>query len=306
MATQLATTDAYPAPGNLSHEAQHFSLMQRKAQLFAASPLIPDALRAGGQQQALANCYIGLTMAEAMGENPLTVLQNIHIVKGKAGFSAQFMIARANASGVFRGRINWRMSGEGESLRAEAFASLAETGEEVSFPVDMAMAKAEGWTSNPKYRSVPHLMLRYRSATFLVRLYAPDVMFGYQTTEEVEDVAYSAIPDAQPLSAAMLLEQAAPAEVEEEASDGTFSDDNPTAAEGPADEQRGEDHADEPLHAAKVNEIKGGVRAAKNAAYLAGVEKEFLKHSAGFPDNVTQEIEGLIAEKRKTFGGEAN
>lgn len=256
MATQIAPVAETQVPAQYNPEIEHFNLMQRKAALFASSPLIPDALRAGGRDQALANCYIGLTMAEAMNENPLTVLQNIHIVKGKAGFSAQFMIARANASGVFKGRINWRMTGQGDTLSAEAFATLAETGDEVSFAVDMGMAKAEGWTSNPKYKSVPHLMLRYRSATFLVRLYAPDVMFGYQTAEEVEDVVYAATtPAAGALTGAMLIEQAKPAavvdgetgEVLDEAvvspaNDGTLSADNPSAAEGRADDQHGDQH----------------------------------------------------------------
>jgi hypothetical protein len=179
-------------------EAAHFELMQRKAALFATSPLIPESLRSGGQQQALANCYIGLQMAEAMQENALTVLQNIHVVKGKAGFSAQFMIARANASGIFKDGIDWRIEGKGETLSVTAFGTLAATGREVSFTADMAMAKAEGWTSNPKYRSMPDLMLRYRSGTFLVRLYAPQVMFGYQTVEEVEDVVYAASPTPAP------------------------------------------------------------------------------------------------------------
>ena len=193
-----------------------------------------------------------------MNENPLTVLQNIHIVKGKAGFSAQFMIARANASGVFKGRIKWRMSGQDDTLCAEAFAVLAETGDEVSFAVDMAMAKAEGWTSNPKYKSVPHLMLRYRSATFLVRLYAPDVMFGYQTAEEVEDVVYAdTTPPAGALTGAMLIGQAKPSAAAvvgdgatgevlageaPAANDGTLAADNPTAAEGRGDDQHGQEH----------------------------------------------------------------
>lgn len=210
MATQIATIEPRQELSAAAHsENERFNLLQRKAALFASSPLIPETLRAGGQQQALANCYIGLTMAEAMGENPLTVLQNIHVVKGKAGFSAQFMIARANASGVFADRIDWRIEGQGDKLSVTAFACLAKSGQEVSVTCDMNMAKAEGWTSNPKYKSMPEVMLRYRSATFLVRFYAPDVMFGYQTAEEVEDVSYVGAPsiEAKPLTASALIEQ---------------------------------------------------------------------------------------------------
>lgn len=190
-------------------DENRFNLMQREAKVFAYSPLIPEHLRKGGETQAIANCYIALKMARAMGEDPLVVLQNIHVVSGKAGFASQYMIARANASGVFKGRINWRVERDPKNLAVTAFATLADTGDVVEFTVDMAMAQAEGWTKNPKYRTMPEVMLRYRSAAFLIRFYAPDVMLGYQTTEEVEDVTISAGPaPSAPLSASMLIEQA--------------------------------------------------------------------------------------------------
>ncbi|WP_426163015.1 hypothetical protein [Sandarakinorhabdus sp. DWP1-3-1] len=194
-----------------SSESARFDLLQRKAKVFASSPLIPDHLRKGRPEEALANCYIALTMAEAMGENPLIVMQNIHVVSGKAGFAAQYMIARANASGIFAGRIDWRIAGTGKDLAITAFATLRDTGQEISVTVTMAMAEAEGWTKNPKYRSMPEVMLRYRSATFLVRFYCPEVMLGYQSAEEVEDMTIAAGPSlsATPLSGAMLIEQSA-------------------------------------------------------------------------------------------------
>ena len=51
----------------------------------------------------------------------------------------------------------------------------------------MAMAKADGWTKNAKYRSIPEQMLRYRSATWLIRLYCPEVTCGMQSTDELKD-----------------------------------------------------------------------------------------------------------------------
>lgn len=188
-----------------------FEQMQREAKLFATSPLVPAHLRQGTPEQALANCYIALHMAKAMGENPLLVMQNIYIVSGKAGWASQYVIARANASGVFRGRINWRIDrSDPQNLSVTAFATLAATGEVVEATADMRMAKAEGWTNNKKYQSMPEVMLRYRSASFLVRWYCPDVMMGYQTVEEVEDVAHSAAltQTAQPVTAADILAQA--------------------------------------------------------------------------------------------------
>jgi hypothetical protein len=132
-------------------------------------------------------------MAWRLGEDPLIMMQHTHIVKGKAGFSAQYVIARANRSGVFKGRIKFREVGKpgSDNYVVTAFATLAETGEEVEFSASMEMAKAEGWTGNAKYRSMPQVMLRYRAATFLVRLNAPDVMLGANTAEEIEDVVVS-------------------------------------------------------------------------------------------------------------------
>lgn len=208
MATQLATTeDATNLPA-VTPEGERFTLRQRQARMFAMSPLVPEHLRKGSADQAIANCWIALTMAEAMGEQPLILMQNIHVVSGKAGFAAQYMIARANASGKFKDDIDWDVTGKGKELSATCFATLAKSGKRVEFTVDMQMAEAEGWTKNPKYRSIPELMLRYRSATFLIRLYAPEVMLGYQTVEEVEDIVAATAPSTTPLTAKMLTDQA--------------------------------------------------------------------------------------------------
>jgi hypothetical protein len=153
---------------------------------------------------------IVLALAQQLGENPLAVAQNVFLVKGRAGWSAQYMIARTNRAGVFKGRIGWRVvtrpkplafkrrekDGQGwvttdatmADLSVTAYAVLADTGEEVSFTVDSSMAIADGWADNKKYTSLTELMLRYRSAAFLVRLNCPDVMLGYQTAEELETI----------------------------------------------------------------------------------------------------------------------
>ena len=224
MATQLVAQ---------TPDAERFSLMQREAALFASSPLIPAHLRAGGERQAMANCYLALKMAQTMGEDPMVVMQNIVIVHGTAGFKAQYMIARANASGVFKDCIDWEIEGAGQNLKVTAFATLKGTDRRVSVAVDMAMAKAEGWTKNSKYSTMPEVMLRYRSATFLVRFYAPQVMLGIHSADEMEDVGFAASPvdlAAQPITAAALLEQARTEGPE----------DGEIVQEGPADTDRGE------------------------------------------------------------------
>jgi hypothetical protein len=287
-------------------ESAIFELQQRQAKMFAVSALVPEHLRKGDPQTALANCYIALKLAEVMGEAPLVVMQNIHIVKGKAGFAAQYMIARANSSGIFTGRIDWRIDkSDPKNLSITAFAHLRETGDEVSFTCDMAMAKAEGWTSNPKYTSMPELMLRYRSATFLVRLYAPDVMLGYQTVEEVQDTSYTAVAvdEAPRLTAAMLADQAGetidadPVEV---------ADDEP---EGPADEQLGErfngtDPADGdtiPAWMADDQRIRDLLSTSQTMADIKEASAELDKVRVTIPDEHLAVLDSIVAAARKQF-----
>ena len=159
----------------------HFEHSQRVAKMFAASELVPPHLRG-----KMADCLIAYAIAKRTREEPLVVLQNIYFVSGRAGWSATYMIAKANRSGVFARRINWRVEGEGKNLRVTAVATLADSGEPVEATASMAMAEAEGWTKNPKYRTMPDQMLRYRSATMLIRLFAPEVMMGLPVAEEID------------------------------------------------------------------------------------------------------------------------
>ncbi len=199
----------------------HFEHSQRVAKMFAASELVPPHLRG-----KMADCLIAYAIAKRTREEPLVVLQNIYFVSGRAGWSATYMIAKANRSGVFARRINWRVEGEGKNLRVTAFATLADSGEPVEATASMAMAEAEGWTKNPKYRTMPDQMLRYRSATMLIRLFAPEVMMGLPVAEEIDVVqargpvsAIDITPPSTPLAAVSAAMDALLDNVEQEADD---------------------------------------------------------------------------------------
>lgn len=158
--------------------------LYRLAEAMSESQLIPPHFRG-----KVADVFVALSMADQLGESPIVVLQNLYIVSGRVGWSATYMIARARRSGAFAGPIDWRITGAGPKLEVTAFALLAGTDREVSASVSMAMADAECWTKNSKYKTMPELMLRYRSAAMLVRLYAPDVMLGWPIADEIAVVA---------------------------------------------------------------------------------------------------------------------
>jgi len=162
-----------------------FEHIQRVAKMFASSDLIPDAFKG-----KIPNCVIALEMAHRMGANPMAVMQNLYIVHGRPGWSAQFIIACLNQCGKFS-PLRFEMTGEGAERQCIAKAKELETGDILEGPaVSIAMAKAEGWMgkNGSKWQTMPELMLRYRAATFFGRLYAPDMLMGMQTAEEIIDV----------------------------------------------------------------------------------------------------------------------
>lgn len=173
----------------MSAEAERFEIQRRRANSMANSVLFPEHLRKGTHEQNFANALLVLSLAEELKENALVLAQNIYIVSGKAGWASTYLIAKANASGKFSDPIDWEVKGSGDSLEITAFATVAKTQRRVQATVSMKMAKAEGWTKNSKYNSMPEQMLRYRSATLLFRLYCPELLLGMRTADELEDIA---------------------------------------------------------------------------------------------------------------------
>lgn len=194
------------SPADLMSDSGALDHSWRLAEMFARSELIPPHLR-GKPHDVL----VGLAMAQQLGVNPLIVLQSIYVINGRAGWAAQFMIACVNASGRFRGPIRWRETGEvgAPDYAVTAYAALPDGGE-VDATVSMAMAREEGWTRNKKYQTMAQHMLRLRSATFLIRLYAPEVMLGLHTGDELEDVEAARGRLAEPERVVEVLEPAKP------------------------------------------------------------------------------------------------
>ena len=164
-----------------------FALLQRQAKALSEASLVPKEF-----QRNIANCMIAVEMAHRIGASPLMVAQNLYVVRGKPSWSSQFVISAINSTKKFS-PLRFEMKGkEGTMERScTAWAKDLESGERLESPtVSMQMAKAEGWIDKDgsKWKTMPELMLRYRSATFFGRLYAPELLMGMRTTEESEDV----------------------------------------------------------------------------------------------------------------------
>jgi hypothetical protein len=161
---------------------ERFDLAQRVAKVFSESTMVPTQF-----QKNLPNCLIALNLAERMKTDPFMLMQNMYIVHGKPGIEAKLAIGLMNNSGRFS-NIQYKMSGSGDAMKCVAYAKNLHTGEVCEGPeVSIDMAKKEGWMdkAGSKWKTMPELMLRYRSATFFARLYCPDVLLGMHTHEEL-------------------------------------------------------------------------------------------------------------------------
>ncbi|MBM3467462.1 MAG: hypothetical protein FJX70_06525 [Alphaproteobacteria bacterium] len=150
-----------------------------------------------------ANVFIAVQSALRMNLDPMQIMQNTFVISGKLGMVTAFAISLANQSGLFDSGIRYRIDGSGENLKVTAYTNLKKTGEEISYTITMREAMAEGWTKNPKYRTLPELMLRYRAATLLIRTHVPEVLNGMHMVEEIEDVTI-ATKDVTPNKAASI------------------------------------------------------------------------------------------------------
>ncbi len=165
-------------------------------------------------QNAAANCLIALNMANRMGYDPLMIMQNLHIIEGRPAWSSQFIIAAINACGKFS-PLRFEIMNHGmtdveyietywenkkkqtrqiktqiENVSCVAWAIEKATGERIeSAKIDMVMAVKEGWyqKNGSKWQTMPDQMLRYRAAAFFGRIYAPEILMGIYSADEIRD-----------------------------------------------------------------------------------------------------------------------
>ncbi|MAX82390.1 MAG: hypothetical protein CL843_19700 [Crocinitomicaceae bacterium] len=164
-----------------------FDLAQRMAKALTTSSLVPKEYK-----DNMGNALIALELSARVNASPLMVMQNLDIIHGRPSWRSQFIIAAINTCGRFS-PLRFRFEGiEGkDDWGCRACAIEKASGEELQGPlVTIKIAKDEGWYSRngSKWQTLPELMLRYRSAAFFGRLYAPELLMGIQTSEEVIDL----------------------------------------------------------------------------------------------------------------------
>ncbi|WP_260438308.1 hypothetical protein [Burkholderia sp. Bp8995] len=168
-------------------DLEGFELLQRVAKAFASSSLVPQQY-----QNNVANCMIALNLASRLKADELMVMQNLYVVHGRPGWSAKFLIATFNHCGRFTA-VKYEFFGEKgtDSWGCRASSTEIASGEKIVGPdVTIQMSKDEGWynKNGSKWKTIPQLMLMYRSAGWMINTAAPEISMGLPTQEELHDV----------------------------------------------------------------------------------------------------------------------
>lgn len=182
--TQLAShTDT----GIISDFRQYFKM----ASELCKADIIPQAYKG-----KVADTAIAIDMANRMGVSPMMVMQSMFVVKGKPSWSGQACLSfiRAKFTDV---KVIY-VGTKGTDDRGCYVKATDKDGDVLEgTTVTMAMAKAEGWTSNSKWRNMPEQLLAYRAASFFARVHCPETLMGVQVEGEVEDSSKPAMREVE-------------------------------------------------------------------------------------------------------------
>lgn len=186
-----------PTDGELGRRTDHMARLKKWAELYvdigtaakylAATEFVPDGFRNKPEAVAAA-----MMKATELGMDPLDGLQNMHVVKGKVGFSAELMRRRIIEAGHeirFKETTDTRCVIEGRRKGQDEWQRVTFTAENAK-------------TAGIDIKSYPADKLVARASSRLCRRVFPDVLGGSLIIEdvidgEIVDIALDATPATQ-------------------------------------------------------------------------------------------------------------
>ncbi len=189
--TEIMTTPqqtAVASKDNIYSSTQAFNELFKIGNVMSKTQLVPDNYRNKPE-----DCTIAIDIANRNGMSPLSVMQNLYVVKGKPTWSGQACIAMLRASKEYE-HVKPVMVGERNTDGWGCYFKAVDKsdGEIVKGTlVTIQMAKDDGWYSKPgsKWQTMPEQMLQYRAAAFFARIYMPNALMGFSVEGEAEDIS---------------------------------------------------------------------------------------------------------------------
>lgn len=199
---QMAVMPAFASDDNkldVFSSGRGFHVAMEMAKMLSESTMVPDQYQAYNLQKngswahnpvGVGNCLVALEISSRMGLSPFTLMQNMDVVKGRPGFRGKFKAGLINHSPLFsRLKYEWKGEPGQPQYGCRAYATERETGEVLLGAwITWAMVQAEKWDNNAKWTTMREQMFMYRSASFWLDAFAPDLTLGLPTVEEIEDV----------------------------------------------------------------------------------------------------------------------
>lgn len=194
---------------NMFANQDSFNTGYKMAQILSASTIVPKTF-----QGNIGNTMIAIDIAQRLHTNPLMIMQNVYVVYGMPSFSAKFLIACINASGLFATPLRYEFMGEKGKDDWGCYAyAIDKQGELLKgSTITIGIAKQKGWyqKDGSNWKVEPEQMLRYRAATRFQSAYCPEITCGLAIKEDLEDGDYTEITanNVEQLSAEEKLAQA--------------------------------------------------------------------------------------------------
>lgn len=194
---------------NMFANQDSFNTGYKMAQILSASTIIPDTFKGN-----VGNVMIAIDLAQRIHTNPLMIMQNMSVIYGMPSFSAKFLIACINASGLFATPLRYEFVSEQGKDDWGCYAYAIDKQGKVlkGSTVTIRQAKIKGWydKKGSNWQADPEQMLRYRAATRFQNAYCPEITCGLAVKEDLEDGDYTEITanNVEQLSAEEKLAQA--------------------------------------------------------------------------------------------------
>lgn len=164
-------------------DSGRFEHMQRIATAIATSSLVPQHLKGGTAQEALANCFRVVNQAVRWGFDPFAVIDETYVVGQKLGFQGKLIAAVVNAKAGLKERLAYSYNGKpGDDLEITVSGTFQGESEARTVVVRVGTAK----TSNKMWAADPRQKLIYTGATKWARAYCPELLLGILTDDDVD------------------------------------------------------------------------------------------------------------------------
>ena len=200
MSTDL-TVPAQPGAVSLIQQTAHeLTAAHQIATAIAGTSFVPAHFRGKPDE-----CAVAILYGATVGLDPMTAVQQIHVISGKPGLAARAMVAIV----LSKGHEIWT---EEESEGRVVVAGRRKGTDKIArVEWTTALALQAGYTTNAKYKTDPRSMLYARASGDVARRIAPDALLGLAyNAEELELGEVPATPVPSPRSGVSRLRAAVP------------------------------------------------------------------------------------------------